>query len=67
MCTVQVAKEMSVAAVKKELDKAADWCRSRFALQLKKVSGMSSNIMPTNSRFIVIIIIIRFYTGFESS
>ncbi|KAK2177575.1 hypothetical protein NP493_591g02001 [Ridgeia piscesae] len=36
---MQVAKEMSVAAVKKELDKAADWCRSRFALQLKKVSG----------------------------
>lgn len=36
---MQVAKEMSVATVKKELDKAADWCRSRFALQLKKVSG----------------------------
>ncbi|KAI0211680.1 hypothetical protein LSAT2_003446 [Lamellibrachia satsuma] len=36
---MQVTKETSVAEVKKELDKAADWCRSRFALQLKKVSG----------------------------
>ena len=29
-----------MAETKKELDKAADWCRSRFVLQLKKVSGV---------------------------